>query len=453
MVDETRARRNAERRIGLSRWWARAKQIVTTDPTGSDEDDAVVDEVAAASLARSASSLHGSLAKVAQLAAYDPGAAFGDELDPERRHRGRAAAILGRLWDQAGSVGIVEISRVIEADLGEPPSVLFASFDPVALAAASLGQVHAARGHDGRDYVVKVQYPGVDAALIADLKDPELARRLAGASLGASLDGAALAALAESMRGEVDYLQEAEALRAFAAIWQGEPGLRFPEVDLARTSRRVLTMTRARGLSVPQLAAEQGARGAALRTAAAAAIYRFAWGSPLAHAVLNSDPNPGNFLVEDAPGGVVVWCLDFGATVALEREVVEADRELWWALLDSDAEGAAERFRMALAKGGLLRQADSLASDLHRAWERALMAPFREIDARGRFVFTSSYARELATATALALAAGGLGLSAKTLLLWRQRLAATAVLGMLEAAVPCRRILEELIGSGRKALR
>lgn len=451
--DSSRQRRNAERRVGLARLWARAKQIVTTDPTGSDEDDAVADDAAAEALAHQARTLRGSLAKVAQLAAYDPGALFGEQLELERRHRARSAAALGRLWDGATSVGMDAVAKVIEAELGKPVHELFASFEREPLAAASLGQVHAARGHDGKDYVVKVQYPGIDAALAADLEDPKVTRRLAGAQLGATLDDEALQALVASMRDEVDYEQEAKALIAFAHIWQDEDSLRFPEVDAARSSRRVLTMTRARGLSIPQVAALEGERGEALRRAAAAAIYRFAWGSPLAHAVLNSDPNPGNFLVEETPRGAVVWCLDFGATTALPREAVEADRELWWALLDRDAQDAAERFRMALARVGLLRRTDSLSSDIHRAWERALGLPFVEEDAAGRFAFGAGYARELGTAMARALAAGGLGLSARTLLLWRQRLAAAAVIGMLEARVPCRRILVELIGTGRKALR
>jgi predicted unusual protein kinase regulating ubiquinone biosynthesis (AarF/ABC1/UbiB family) len=451
--DSTRARRSAERRVGLARLWARAKQIVTTDPTGSDEDDAVADDAAADALATQARTLHGALAKVAQIAAYDPGAAFGDGLELERTHRARSAAKLGQLWDGATAVGMNAIAKVIEDELGKPLGELYASFEPRPLAAASLGQVHAARGHDGHDYVVKIQYPGVDAALAADLADAGVVRRLAGAQLGAGLDDDALATLVSSVRDEVDYVQEGKALTAFAHIWEEEPTLRFPVVDEARSSRRVLTMTRARGLSIPQLVELDDERGRRLRAAAAEAIYRFTWGSPLAHAVLNTDPNPGNFLVEETGRGAVVWCLDFGATCVLEREVVEADRELWWGLMDRDSEGAAERFRMGLAKGGLLRRTDSLSSDVHRAWERALLRPFSEQDPSGRFLFDGSYARELATATGRALAQGGLGLSARTLLLWRQRLAAAQVVGLLGARVPCRRILEDLIGSGRRALR
>ena len=112
--DSTRARRSAERRVGLARLWARAKQIVTTDPAGSDEDDAVADDAAAEALAHQARTLHGALAKVAQLAAYDPGAMFGEQLELERKHRTRSAAALGQLWDGASAVGMNAIAKVIE---------------------------------------------------------------------------------------------------------------------------------------------------------------------------------------------------------------------------------------------------------------------------------------------------------------------------------------------------
>src|SRR5712691_149379 len=107
-------RKSAERRVGLARLWARAKQIVTTDPTGSDEDDHVVDEEAARVLAAQAGRLKGGLAKVAQLAAYDPGASLG-------RGRGASAqarTMLGGLWDKAPAMSAGAIAGVIEKDLG-----------------------------------------------------------------------------------------------------------------------------------------------------------------------------------------------------------------------------------------------------------------------------------------------------------------------------------------------
>ncbi len=437
-------RKAAERRVGWARLWARAKQIVTTDPTGSDEDDHMVDEEAARVLAVNAGRLKGGLAKVAQLAAYDPGAV----LRRSAGSAGPARAVLAGLWDQAPAVSVQAIEQVIEADLGRSPRELFATWDPAPLAAASLGQVHAATLADGTEVVVKVQYPGVAESLRADLDDEAFVRKLAGVELGRTLDDDSVEALSAAVRGELDYLGEARAIGRFAAAWADHPALRFPRVIADRSSARVLTMTRARGKTVVEIAA---CGSPELRRRAALAMYAFAWGSPLLHGLLNADPNPGNFLIdEQADGDAHVWCLDFGCAIELPPAIRDADRAIWWGLLDNDREQAAERFRMALGKAGLLRRADSLATTAHRDWERALAAP---IAGHGDFHWSERYAGELADATGRALGAGGLGLPAGVLLLWRQRLGAAAVIAMLDARAPFRRVLVELIGTGKQALR
>jgi len=89
------------------------------------------------------------------------------------------------------------------------------------------------------------------------------------------------------------------------------------------------------------------------------------------------------------------------------------------------------------------------AFERRREWERALHQPLSTHD----FHWSPAYARDLADATGRVLAAGGVALPAKLLLLWRQRLGAAAVIGMLDAQAPFRRVLVELIGSGRRALR
>ncbi|HEX2686433.1 MAG TPA: AarF/ABC1/UbiB kinase family protein [Kofleriaceae bacterium] len=440
----TADRRSAERRIGWARLWARAKQIVGSDPTGSDEDDRVVDEEAARVLASNAGRLKGGLAKVAQLAAYDPGAALGGQ----RGASSGARAVLADLWDHAPAVSGGAIARVIAEDLGRSPEALFATWDPVPLAAASLGQVHAATLADGTAVVVKVQYPGVAEALRADLDDTAFVKKLAGSEIGRSLDDAQLHALAQAVRGELDYVAEARALERFATAWRDHPALRFPRVIGDRSSARVLTMTRARGKTVVETAATGSPD---VRRHAAMAIFQFAWGSPLAHGLVNADPNPGNFLIDEAPdGSVAVWCLDFGCALELPAEVRDADREIWWGLLDDDSASAAERFRIGIARAGLLRRADTLATTAHRDWERALAAP---VTAHGEFPWTARYASDLAEATGRALGAGGLVLPANVLLLWRQRLGAASVIAMLDARAPFRRVLVELIGTGRRALR
>ncbi len=436
-------RKRAERLVGLSRLFARAKQVLTTDPTRSDADDQVVDEEAARVLAAQAGRLKGGLAKVAQLAAYDPGATLG-------RSRGASAAaraVLGGLWDRAPAMSVAAIERVIADDLGQPPQRLFQTWDATPIAAASLGQVHAATLHDGTPVVVKVQYPGVAEALRADLDDPAFLRKLAGAEVGRTIGDAALAALADAVRGELDYRAEAAAQDRFARAWADDPVLRVPRVHGELSSGRVLTMDRARGRTVVETASAP----AELRRHAALGIYRLAWGSPLAHGLVNADPNPGNFLVETADDGHVhVWCLDFGCAFALPDDVRDADRELWWGLLDEDGGAGAERFRIGLARAHLLVRADTLATTAHRDWERALAQP---LASHGDFHWSPGYASDFADATSRVLAQGGIALPAELLLLWRQRLGAAAVIGLLDAHAPFRRTLVELIGTGRRALR
>lgn len=441
MTDE---RKWAERKVGLARLWARAKQVLTTDPTGSDEDDHVIDEEAARVLAAQAGRLKGGLAKVAQLAAYDPGASLG-------RGRGASAearAVLGHLWAAAPAVSAGAVASVVEQDLGKAPQALFAHWDVTPLASASIGQVHAARLSDGTEVIVKVQYPGVADRLRADLDDAGFVRKLAGAEIGHALERDALHTLADAVRSELDYRAEAAIQKKFAAAWDGDAALRIPRVIDELSSERVLTMTRAQGKPLVEIVASGTAE---VRAQAARAIYKFAWGSPLVHGLLNADPNPGNYFVQiESDGHVLVWCLDFGCALELPPEVVEADREIWWGLLDEDFATAAERFRMGLAKAGLLRRADSLATLVHREWEAALAKP---LSTHGDFHWDATYASTFAEATARVLAAGGMQLPAKQMLLWRQRLGVAAVIGMLDAKAPFRRVLFDLIGSGKRALR
>jgi hypothetical protein len=151
-----------------------------------------------------------------------------------------------------------------------------------------------------------------------------------------------------------------------------------------------------------------------------------------------------------ADGSPTVWCLDFGCTIELPVATRDADRELWFGLLDDEPERGAERFRMGLGRAGLLRRTDSLATTAHRDWERALAAP---VASHGDFHWTADYARELAETTDRVLASGGVQLPAHLLLLWRQRLGAARVIALLDAHAPFRRALVDLIGNGRRALR
>src|SRR4029078_10290732 len=99
-------------------------------------------------------------------------------------------------------------------------------------------------------------------------------------------------------------------------------------------------------------------------------LFRFGWGSPLVHRLLNADPNPGNYLVARGDDGWFVTFLAFGCVVELDEAAVDADKELWYGIVHDDAFAGAERFRIGLARNGLLRRADTLASTAHRGCER-----------------------------------------------------------------------------------
>src|SRR5690606_38557125 len=106
--------------------------------------------------------------------------------------RPRFQEILSQLQQDAKPVSFKAIRKVIEEDLGEKIDDAFAEFEREPIAAASIGQVHRARLHDGRRVVVKVQYPGIAEAINADLKNLRLGLKLLNV-IAPGIDTAAIA--------------------------------------------------------------------------------------------------------------------------------------------------------------------------------------------------------------------------------------------------------------------
>ncbi|MEA2302763.1 MAG: hypothetical protein QOH43_43, partial [Solirubrobacteraceae bacterium] len=149
-------------------------------------------------------------------------------------------AKLAELRDAAPKVSYKDMRKVIEREYGEPIDEVFATFDPVPVAAASIGQVYRARLHDGRDVAVKVQYPGVAAAVRADMQNLGMILRLMK-SVAPGLDPKAIG---EEIRSrideELDYELEAANQRALSRVFRGHPFIVIPDVVTSLSHEKVI---------------------------------------------------------------------------------------------------------------------------------------------------------------------------------------------------------------------
>ncbi|MDP9388477.1 MAG: AarF/ABC1/UbiB kinase family protein [Actinomycetota bacterium] len=240
--------------------------------------------------------MKGAIMKAGQMLSF-----IADGLPPE------AKAALATLQADVPPMAPSLAERVIREELGADPEQLFLDWDPVPVAAASIGQVHRAVMPDGRIVAVKVQYPGVDTAIRSDLDNAELLYGLFAQFALKSLDVKALVdELRARMADELDYRHEAGCQTDFAERYAGHPFIRVPVVVPERSARRVLTSEWVGGMRWDEFLA--GADQAA-KDRAGEVIMRFAQGSIHLHGVFNGDPHPGNYRFHD--DGSVTF-LDFG---------------------------------------------------------------------------------------------------------------------------------------------
>ncbi|CAN5518716.1 AarF/ABC1/UbiB kinase family protein [soil metagenome] len=294
----TRAQRNrviagAATRAGAG-WAGDRARKVFADAERRDEIDAASQLRTAEQVAETLGNLKGAMMKLGQMASY---------LDQGLPEPVRDA--LAQLQQDAPPMAPELAAGVVLAELGARPEDLFAEWDEVPIAAASIGQVHRALTHDGRAVAVKVQYPGVDVAITGDLDN---AGMIFGAmrALFPGLDPKPLVAeLRDRIVEELDYELEAANQQLFADYYAGHPFIQVPAVLPELSARRVLTTelaTGARFAEVTGWTAEQ-------RDLAGEAIYRFVFGSLYRLGAFNGDPHPGNYLF--GPDGRVTF-LDYG---------------------------------------------------------------------------------------------------------------------------------------------
>jgi predicted unusual protein kinase regulating ubiquinone biosynthesis (AarF/ABC1/UbiB family) len=238
---------------------------------------------------------------------------------------------LASLRDDVPPLPFDAVSALIEEELERPLEDAFASFEEDAFAAASIGQVHRAVTHDGRDVAVKVQYPGIAEAVDTDLRNLNLLLPIVK-RLAPGLDGRALAAeLRERIGEELDYEIEAQNQRAVARAWRGHPHVVVPAVDTGLSSRRLLVTD----LLVGKRFEEVKRLGEAERDRFGEIVFRFFFGTLLHLRRVSGDPHPGNYLLLDDGR---VGFLDFGLMRVVEPEYLAAEQAIARAVAAGDAQ-------------------------------------------------------------------------------------------------------------------
>ena len=236
-------------------------------------------------------------------------AALPDELTGPYREQ------LTRLQDSAPPMPTQVVRDTLARDLGEDWRERLVWLDGGPTAAASIGQVHKGRWHDGRDVAVKVQYPGAGDALRSDLR--QLARF--ARSIGPLVPGVEIKPLVAELQArveeELDYGLEAEAQRTFAAAFRNDPEIVVP--DVVAVGGAVLV---SEWLESPTSLASVIADGTQEERDHYADLFvRFLFAGPARTGMLHADPHPGNFRVipaaDGSPGKMGV--LDFGAVARL----------------------------------------------------------------------------------------------------------------------------------------
>jgi predicted unusual protein kinase regulating ubiquinone biosynthesis (AarF/ABC1/UbiB family) len=330
----------------------------------------------AAELAAARGGLKGPLMKVAQILSTIP-----DALPKEY------VAELAQLQADAPPMGWHFVKRRMVSELGPQWQKRFREFEHQAAAAASLGQVHRAVGHDGTRLACKLQYPDMQSAVEADLRQLKLIFSIYERYDRAIVTDQIHAEIAARLREELDYALESRHMRLYGAMLAEETGVHVPEAVAELSTARLLTMNWLDG--TPLLAFIKVHGDQAMRDRIAYNMFR-AWYVPFYYyGVIHGDPHLGNYTIR--PDGTVNL-LDFGCIRVFQAHFVQGVIDLYHALLNDDRDLAVHAYESWGFKG---LSAETI--EVLNRWAHFVYAPLMEDRAR-RIQETASgvYGREVA---------------------------------------------------------
>jgi predicted unusual protein kinase regulating ubiquinone biosynthesis (AarF/ABC1/UbiB family) len=261
------------------------------------------------------------------------------------------------LQSSAPPMAAGEAEAAIERALGKRVDELFAQWSPVPVAAASIGQVHRARLHDGREVAVKVQYPGIADAMESDLKDAARMNKLAQRFAMRNLDAETLSRdISERITQELDFRIEANHQREFAKRFHDHPFVHIPDVIDELSTKTVLVTTWVEGENWATFLSHATQDE---RDRAGEIIARFMFMCTRRYRHFNADPNPGNFIFD--PNAKRITFIDFGLAKKITADYDKRMWLLWDSVID---QSTAEQISQGCINGGYLHADHGLDLDL-----------------------------------------------------------------------------------------
>jgi predicted unusual protein kinase regulating ubiquinone biosynthesis (AarF/ABC1/UbiB family) len=348
---------------------------------------------------------------------------------------------LTRLQDSAPPMPTQEVRDALERDLGPDWREQLVWLDGGPAAAASIGQVHKGRWHDGREVAVKVQYPGAGEALRSDLRQLARLARTVGTLVPGVEIKPLVAELQARAEDELDYHLEAEAQTAFHDAFADDPDIVVPEV-VAVGPTVLITEWLESPASLATIIAEGTQEE---RDHYGELLVRFLFSGPVRTGMLHADPHPGNFRILPGPSGEPgrLGVLDFGAVARLPTQGLP---EAMGRLIRIAATEEKDELVDGLRSEGFIK--DNMKVDPELVLE--YLGPFIEPTRVERFRFSrewmrGQFARINDPREPSYTVAMKLNLPPAYLLIHRTWLGGVGLLSQLEAEAPFRAILEEYL--------
>lgn len=314
-----------------------------------------------ARIAENLAQMRGAAMKLGQLLSMET----GDMMPPELE------AILARLRDDAHFMPPKQLKAVLTRAYGDDFRAKFTGFETTPLAAASIGQVHRATASNGEPVAIKLQYPGVRAAIDSDLDNAATLIKWSG-MLPDDLDFSPfLQEARRQLHDEADYLREGWFLQRFGEVLEDDPRFVVPRHFPELSGPDALAMSFEASEPIEALAKE----APAIRDAAVTALIDLCMRELFEFRLMQTDPNFANYRWRPSTKQIVL--LDFGAARDIPPDVAEGHHRLMCAGLDRDRDaifGALEQ--LGFLRSGLALRHREVILDMAEMGFEALNAPF-----------------------------------------------------------------------------